>query len=321
MALFIFISGYFYKPENENKIMGKDGYLWKKVKKLVIPYFIWNFLYGMIGMLLRYFGLISFGKDICFTTLFIQPWQDGHQYIFNLASWFLLALFLVNITYLVVRKVMTKAHIWNDSIMLILLGILGYFSIYLGKQNIKLEMIPFLRTGFFLFFYHFGYYYKTKIEGKYKIKNICYFMVLVVIQLILMKIDSHISYFPHNMTFESKYAIIPFLANITGILFWLKIVQIVEPLLGKNKIINFIGNNTYDIMLHHLFWVFLLNTTIRIGAYIFYLKGFDANQYKHTIYYFYTAGVPQAKIIYFIVALGGPLIVRYGYEKIKIIGK
>ena len=40
MALFIFISGYFYNPQNENKLWGKNGYLLKKVKKLVIPYFI-----------------------------------------------------------------------------------------------------------------------------------------------------------------------------------------------------------------------------------------------------------------------------------------
>ncbi len=317
MALFIFISGYFYKPEKEDNIMGKEGYLWKKVKRLVIPYFIWNLLYGIIGMVLRHFGVISFGKDISFTTLFIQPWQDGHQYIFNLASWFLLALFLVNIVYLLLRKGMTKARIWNDTIMLIVLAIFAYFSIEIGKQNTKLEMIPLIRTGFFMFFYHLGYYYKTKIEGNYKINTICYLMTLIIIQLILIKVDSQISYYPHNMVFKAKYAIVPFLTNITGILFWLKVTQIVTPLLGTNKIVNVIGNNTYDIMLHHLFWVFLMNTVIRIGAQILGLQGFDINQYKHTIYYFYTAGVPQVKIVYFIIALGGPLIANCGYKKIK----
>ena len=48
MALFIFISGYFYNPKNEENIFGKNGYIVKKIKKMIIPYFLWNLIYGII---------------------------------------------------------------------------------------------------------------------------------------------------------------------------------------------------------------------------------------------------------------------------------
>lgn len=75
MALFIFISGYFYKCENEENILKKNGYFFKKVKKLVIPYFIWNLIYGILVNILRKFDVISYGSTINIQTFFVEPWK------------------------------------------------------------------------------------------------------------------------------------------------------------------------------------------------------------------------------------------------------
>lgn len=73
MALFIFISGYFYTEKNE-KILGKNGYIIKQIQKMIIPYIIWNLIYGILGMILRKIGIINFGDDINFKSFFIKPW-------------------------------------------------------------------------------------------------------------------------------------------------------------------------------------------------------------------------------------------------------
>ena len=268
-------------------------------------------------MILRHFNVISFGQDNTIKTFFIEPWITGHQYIFNLAAWFIPALFLTNVVYILFRKLITKCKIWNDTIILFLLLILMYVSIYFSKNNKNVYLIPVLRTGFFLFFYHFGYYYKTKIEGKYKFNNLVYLLILIFINLVIRKIDKNLTYDAWKMYFYSKQVIVPMIASITGILFWVKIAEILEPVLAKNKIICFIGNNTYDIMMHHLFFVFLLNTLILKLVPVLDIHEFNVSQYKNTIYYFYYSGIGQYHLFFTFVAIAGPLTVRYIRNKIE----
>lgn len=316
MALFIFISGYFYNPKNEENLFEKNGYLIKKIKKMLIPYFIWNLVYGIIVNILKYMNIVQYGEKITLKSFFIRPWTTGHQYILNIAAWFILALFLVNITYIIIRKITTKLKLWNDNVFTIIYLVISVATIYLAQKNRVERYIPLFRTAFFMFFYHLGYWYKTKIEGKVKINTVIYFLILVIVQLALFKIDRKLSYEVVFMKFSCKYIITPIIASITGILFWLKVSEILEPSLGNSKVVNYISNNTYDIMQHHLFWVFLINLSVFYLSDILNLKGFNISRFKSTIYYTYTFGVNQAQIIYTIVCISMPIIVRYSYEKI-----
>lgn len=317
MTLFVFISGYFYNPKNEVNLYGKNGYIVKKIKRMVIPYFIWNLIYGIIVTIFRKLDIISFGESINFTSLFVRPWTTGHQYILNLASWFLLALFLVNMSYIFIRKILNKIKIWNDYIATFVFFIISILSIYLSQKNMGQNYIPLLRTCFFMFFYQLGYLYKTKIEGKLKINKTIYFILLIVIQLIILKLEGKISYVLAFMRFNNKFIITPIIVSITGIMFWMKIAEILIPSLENSKIINYISNNTYDIMQHHLFWIFILNLLVYLISDMIGLQGFNIDRFRTTIYYCYTAGVVQSQIIYTIIGIAMPLIIRYLYEKIK----
>ena len=62
MVLFIFISGYFYKEEYANNLYKKDGYFINRFKKFVIPYYFWNFIYGLFVTILIYCGIKSYGN-------------------------------------------------------------------------------------------------------------------------------------------------------------------------------------------------------------------------------------------------------------------
>ena len=318
MALFVFISGYFYNNKYENNVFGKDGYIIKKVKKMLIPYFIWNLIYGIIVNIFKKFNIISYGEKIGIYSYFIRPWTTGHQYILNIAAWFVLALFLVNIIYIIIRKLVTKLKLWNDNVFIIIFLLISILSIYISKKN-KVELyIPILRTMFFMFFYHFGYFYKEYIEKKVKINSTIYFMVLILIQLVLFKMDGKLTYEVVFMKFNCKYIITPIIASITGILFWIKISEILVPAIGNSKIVNYISNNTYDIMQHHLFWLFVINLIILKLSNVLNLKGFNIESFRKTIYYAYTFGIEQAKIIYSIIVIAMPLLARYIYETIKL---
>ena len=318
MALFIFISGYFYNPKNEENIFGKDGYIVKKIKKMIIPYFLWNLIYGIIVTIAKKMNICSFGEKINLKSFFVRPWTTGHQYILNIAAWFILALFLVNITYIIIRKISKKLKIWNDDIFTVIYLIISIVAIYFACKNKIEKYIPFLRTAFFMFFYQLGYWYKVKIENKVKTNNLIYFLTLIIIQLMLLKIDGKLTYEVVFMKFSCKYIITPIIASITGILFWLKISEVLEPVLGDNKIVNYISNNTYDIMQHHLFWMFLTNLIIFEISGILNLKGFNVSRFRSTIYYAYTFGVSQAQIIYTIICIAMPILVRYSYEELSV---
>ena len=126
--------------------------------------------------------------------------------------------------------------------------------------------------------------------------------------------DGKLSYVVVFMKFNSKYIITPIIASVTGILFWVKIAEILVPAIGKSKIVNYISNNTFDIMQHHLFWLFIINLTILKISNVFNLKGFNIEIFRKTIYCAYTFGVEQSKIIYSIIVIAMPLLIRYIYE-------
>ena len=67
-------------------------------------------------------------------------------------------------------------------------------------------------------------------------------------------------------------------------------------------------------MQHHLFWLFIINLTILKLSNVFNLKGFNIEIFRKTIYCAYTFGVEQSKIIYSIIVIAMPLLIRYIYE-------
>ena len=67
-------------------------------------------------------------------------------------------------------------------------------------------------------------------------------------------------------------------------------------------------------MIYHLFWSFLANLIVWKISGIFNLEEFNVGSFKTNIYYFYMAGFQQLKMVYAIIALAMPLIVRYAYN-------
>ena len=67
VPLFLFVSGYFYQGSAEEHPI---PYLKKKIRRLLMPYFIWNLLYGLFAWLLRAKGFCmgDWDSDVVFGT-------------------------------------------------------------------------------------------------------------------------------------------------------------------------------------------------------------------------------------------------------------
>ena len=99
VPLFMFISGYFYKETEETHPF---GYVVKKARRLLMPYLIWNLVYGLTAWLMRWNGF-AMGEEISLRTLFLAPFMHGYQFIYNYAAWFVPVLFVTEMMNLLMR--------------------------------------------------------------------------------------------------------------------------------------------------------------------------------------------------------------------------
>lgn len=264
MPLFMFISGYFYKEEHEKQI---GMFLLKKVKRLIIPYFFWNLFYGIIVLILKQFGF-TIGGDMNLYTLLVQPFIDGHQFYFNLAAWFLPALFIVEVVYLLIRKIL-RYLIHNEvlglSFILIITLILGIISIKMANIGYNYSFwLILIRTMFFIPFYCTGNIYKAVLEKKDNLNNCVYFALIVGGQFI---IAMHYGWIPtFSAVFVSFFQnpFMQYLVAFTGIAFWLRVAKIITPIVKKDGYLIYLGKNSFSVMMHHIGIIYVLMLSLGI---------------------------------------------------------
>lgn len=102
--MFAFCSGYFYKSTAESNV---KLYILKKVRKLIIPLYIWNFVYAGIVSFLGLFGF-TIGMGITAQKLLVDPIISGHQFVYYLGGWFIVPLFMVEVFNISFRTLIQK---------------------------------------------------------------------------------------------------------------------------------------------------------------------------------------------------------------------
>ena len=316
MPMFCFISGYFFKPE---KLSNLPSYLFHKFKGLILPFFIWNFAYGILVNILKYFGIIRYGEPLSLYTIFIQPFLDCSMFQFNFPAWFVPALFIVIVVYTFMLKVFSK--IWNDYIMALLLIIVGTACVYLSRRGYSAQplYLVILKTGFFIQFYQLGVLFKSSLEKYYQ--KIPSFLVLsgcLLINVICIYISGDQIYFNDLATmsgFLTDYYLLPLITSISGSLFWLKISEYLSPVFGNNKWVNYISNNTFTIMMHHMLFFNVYNAILGILAkYSVINIYFDYDAFASSAWYRFEPFV-ACRVIYVFFGMTFPILFKYIYEK------
>lgn len=319
LALFAFSSGYFYKPDSEND-PGK--YISKKIRTLVIPYFVYTFVYGIIAQILKLNGF-EMGDDISITSLLIIPIANGHEFVYNLGGWFVVPLFMIEILNVLfrraVRTIRKDTDEWVFFAISVILGILG---ISLACAGYYFDgWLVLVRMLYFVPFYGLGILYRSKLEKIDKrIPSSWYFATVMSIDLVI------IFWFGKALSYNVSWCydfyegpIMPIIVGFLGIAFWLRIATLLEPVIGRSKWINAIADNTYSIMMNQFIGFMIVKTIYALlNKYLALFPDFDWISYKNDIWYYYVPkGVKQTLILYVVAGICFSIAVQRAIDYAK----
>ncbi len=314
MPLFVFISGYFYKRR------GIKENLEHRIKKLLIPYLVWNFVAIIVSFVLDYiFGIHWLEKrsiiDVITTNIFFGPTTP-----INGAAWFIIMLFWVSVIYNLIHHRLKDNKI-IDAISTIIYIVLGFWAVNLSMENYSLintTWLFILKTIFYIQFYHLGTIFKKYIEqpllrcNKIVVCGIC-----VLINVILISVwGSKIMFIDTSIMNGFYTVILPIITSMTGIIFYYEIMEFLSKKIGQNKVIDFISRNTYVIMESHLIFInipyFYVYMQILNGS-TFYTD-FDIEKFMNSAWVRYSQ---NAGLFGFFFGLIGSLLVAYMIERVK----
>ena len=324
VPLFMFISGYFYKEVGKGQTF---GYVKKKVCRLLVPYLLWNLVYGLLAWLLRGYGF-SMGEEISVRTLFLAPFMHGYQFIYNYAAWFVPVLLVIEMTNLLMRlicgwcfeKLSRRRDEGGNLEWFYLAGslALGMIVVYLAIGGHVWG--DYKAAGRILFLYpsyQMGQFYKKKLEKHDTMGNLVYFAIVMGVQTLLQIGCNGLAFSSVWCTGFANGPLVPYVTIVTGIAFWLRIAKVAAPVIGRSRVIRFLGQNTYTVMMHHVL-VFMLIKMILAGvaAGTGLCGDFDFAQFYSNIDYIYLVnGVEHFKMVYLAAGVGVPLAIRYGVVK------
>ncbi|MBR5358899.1 MAG: acyltransferase family protein [Clostridiales bacterium] len=323
MPMFVFISGYFNKVDPDTDLR---TYIFKKFRNLMVPYITFSLLLlvleQLINLLLRGGSERSLYEEVLFNLFGIIIGTPS-----SIASplWFVHSLFLVQIIYAVIKKLLYKR--WNSIVMMIIFCILNLFSVFFAKTvdiggAFYFILSAPLKCMFFILFIELGVIYREKIESKLhsltaggNLILIILLMIANVFRMMILPEANNIAFvsLEYMSGFPSPFVATPLISSIIGILLWLTIVDAIGNAFYDNRIINYISENTLWVMsLHVLFFNVLNSILLFINKFIVPLHDFS---YSEASWYRWEP-IPQFSILYFAFGLTGPLLVKMLFDKV-----
>lgn len=306
--IFLFVSGYFYKKEAQDGII---SYLIGKCVTLLLPYYIWNLIYGILTLLLHKAGF-TIGQELSLYTLLIAPFDGGHQFMYQFPSWFVPVLFTVEAANICMRKALSLLKLDNEWLIFAICLVFGILTVWLSASGHVWG--PYKIPGRILFMlpgFQLGRLYKEKLEKYDTLSDGLYFLIVMGMQLLITIYSGGLAFSAVWLTSFANGPAIPYVTMITGIAFWLRVARIMKDIPYISSKMIYIGRNTYAVMMHHIFAFFLVKTVF----YAFHrLTGlcaeFDVSMYFSEINFVYLPGGAEAgKWIYLMAGIGIPLMI------------
>lgn len=314
MPLFMFAAGYFFKETNVDRSL---NYIYIKLKKLILPIYTYNIFYGLYIQLLKRCGFSNNIRNFSFQIVFIEP-LGGCGFKHIRPSWFSSSLFFVEVYNILKRKIVSLLRFkFNEYIYFAIDSYIAYICVIFSNKGYNRIIL----YSHILRFLHLNFYYELGIFFNRHLENLCrlirndfYFIIIFTLKLSFHLYYSKAPEFYYWQSFYCGYH--PFtviIISVLGIAFWLRISEILEPLLGKNYYINIIANNTFSIMINHCLAQDMVRTIFAlISRYTKYCKSFDFKRYytMDNIYIYIPNNVLQTGIIYFLSCLIIPIIMQ-----------
>ena len=282
ISLFTFASGYFL-----NLKYSHIEFIKRKFLHLIVPLYFWNLIYGLICHYLNTYHGFFLGEPLNLYNLFYAPLIDGHQFIYNMASWFLIPLFFIQIICFTLLKPFDKASSSTTKLISLIFFILSTtiacISLPHAQENYGMKNLSllFYRTIYFLPSFSLGFLYKHFLEKHDKLPSYIYFTIILTIYTIIKYFYPNTRHTPSWLDYLNAPAIAVYASSLLSILFWLRISKILTPIIINNRTLLYISNNTFSIMIHHFIGFMFVK-------YLFSsLPNFNSYSFKNNIWYYH----------------------------------
>lgn len=186
MALFMFISGYFYNPSRHLIEQIK-----RKILHLLIPYYVYSILFIIITIVLDHLKICCWGNyELPFYQYFItNPFIYGNP-LPNDSAWFVIVLLSVSLVYLLIDHSVIKTFNIPYPAYTLLFCFISCCSVYYVTHfSISDHFALILKTCFFIPFYNFGRVYRENFEEKFnesRYNRLTVSAVCILINIILL---------------------------------------------------------------------------------------------------------------------------------------
>ena len=259
IALFMFVSGYFL-----NLARGYGEFFKTKAMRLLVPLYAWNAVYGGVCWYLNRYQGFALGGEWNWYNLLYAPLVDGHQFIYNMASWFLVPLFLVQATGFMILKPFSgtdgaaaeenkRQNKWTPVLFLALaLGLgcaaLAYAPENRGERGITLTA---LRGLYFLPAFAFGYLYRRTLEKYDRLATPLWLGLLLGGVTLLTGAFPGYNHVPSWLDTVNAPGLAIYAISFLAILFWVRVARVLTPVWEKSRTLKYISEHTFDLMMHH----------------------------------------------------------------------
>lgn len=316
LMLFAFGSGYFFREGSQDRPLAAIAH---KARRLLVPLYIFNVIYGLGAMALRRFGGFTQGAEISAYTLLLAPLTDGEHFVWNLGSWFVFPLFLTQVIYTLMRR---AARLWKDKepVTFALCLALGAAAVEICRTG-RQALVPLflLRTLILLPGYAGGVLYRRCLERHDTLPTVPYLIGLLIARALLCVRYENLAYLLSKGTFFDCGAVGVYLGGAIAIAFFLRIARLCAPYIARSRLALYVSRHTFDVMMHHymgffaLDCVFLAIHMLGLGAADFSVNAFRTQQ----PYCYAPGGRPEWDVLYLMAGLLLPMLVALATEKAK----
>nr|WP_243435183.1 MULTISPECIES: acyltransferase family protein [unclassified Pseudomonas] len=266
MPLFFFVSGLFF---SEYKVDGVISTITKNVRALLLYSTAFYLFYAVVCWVISRIGFDAFAQPFSLELLIGNQFTTGGAYKFTSAYWFIPCLFFVKVYFSVIHSRLAVlfegfgekvVSIVFFCLYLLLAFLAVIYSMKMYAENYApLDKIVLYRFMFAMFFYYLG-----SVVARYNIQrffsNVLVLAAIYVVQQQLLVFSGNLDFWMQVSKYQANY--LPVFGSVLGIAFFYGIAQIVSSNKSFAKILGYIGENSFPILLHHLFGFFVLNVLL-----------------------------------------------------------
>ena len=233
IAIFMFVSGYFLNLSRSYKDFFK-----RKLMRLLLPLYLWNIFYGFLCWYLNSRQDFALGGDLNLNNLLLAPLTDGHQFIYNMASWFIVPLFLVQtISFMILKPFAEIKEEKFQSRTSIIFFILSLFIACIcvphavDNQGARNLLLTFYRTIYFMPAFALGFCYRHFIEKHDTLNSPAYFIIILSVISCLEVLFPNYNHVPSWLDFINEPMIAIYAISLLSIMFWVRAARVLSPLI------------------------------------------------------------------------------------------